>query len=159
MPADLGKVFLGTHRHRLDSKQRVTLPADYRRIVSALEEGSEHEAFGIALAADRSHLIILPLQSLFSQAAKGGHLTDAHKVAPFCAPFSFDAQGRTILSAEHISQLGLTDKENRELVIVGVYDRIEIWPKKTWDERESQRRLSEAAPILGDPSKDEPGPG
>lgn len=93
MPADLGKVFLGTHRHRLDSKQRVTLPADYRRIVSALEEGSEHEAFGIALAADRSHLIILPLQSLFSQAAKGGAFDRCTQGCAFLRSFFLRCSG------------------------------------------------------------------
>ena len=101
----------------------------------------------------------LPLRSLFRQASEGGAITDAHRVAPFCSPLSSDEQGRTLLSKEHIAQLGLKGKEGRELVFVGVYDRIEIWPKKTWDERESQRRLGEAAPILGEPARDEPGPG
>ena len=159
MSTDLSKVFLGTHRHKLDNKNRVSLPADFRRIVSALEEGADGESFGIALSADRSHLIILPLRSLFRQASEGGAITDAHRVAPFCSPLSSDEQGRTLLSKEHIAQLGLKGKEGRELVFVGVYDRIEIWPKMTWDERESQRRLGEAAPILGEPARDEPGPG
>lgn len=60
------------------------------------------------------------------------------------------------MSQEHVSQLGLAGNQDRELVIVGVYDRIEIWPKKTWDERESQRRMSEATPILGASKGGEP---
>ncbi len=157
MSSDLSKVFLGTHRYKLDSKNRFSLPADFRRIVSALQDGADHETFGIALAPDRSHLVILPLRSLFSQASQGsGQLTDAHKVAPFCNPLSTDPQGRSLMSQEHVSQLGLAGNQDRELVIVGVYDRIEIWPKKTWDERESQRRMSEATPILGASKGGEP---
>lgn len=157
MTSDLSKIFLGTHRFKLDGKNRFTLPAEFRRIISAMQDGADNETFGIALAPDRSHLVILPLRSLFLQASQGpGQMTDAHKVAPFCSALSPDPQGRSLMSQEHISQLGLAGNEDRELVIVGVYDRIEIWPKKTWDQRESQRRLNEASPILGSSKGEEP---
>ena len=146
MAKSIRDVFTGVHRHRLDDKNRVCLPVGFRDTIRKQEDGGEN--YGIAIAPDETHLVVLPLKALFQQAAKMGGDTQAHRVAPFCAPFRFDKQGRMQISKDHVTQLGVAPQA--KLVFVGTFDRIEVWPEDRWDKTERQKRLDRARPVFGE---------
>lgn len=52
------------------------------------------------------------------------------------APIAPDGQGRVQLSEEHVDHAGL----ERDVLLVGMLDRFEIWDKATFDAEEAHRK-------------------
>jgi MraZ protein len=121
-------VFLGTHRPRLDDKGRLFLPARFRDDLA--------EGLVITKGQDRC-LCVYPrpefdrMAETLSRApgtAKG--LRDYSRVFFGSASDETpDKQGRLTLPQELRTYAGL----DRDVVVVGVNTRVEIWDSTAWD--------------------------
>jgi MraZ protein len=126
-------MFLGEHQHSLDAKGRVILPARFRE---QLEGGAV-----MAKALDGC-LAVYPLAE-FEQvaerardAARGGK-AGRHAARTFftsAVDFIPDKQGRVAVPANLREFAGLT----RDVVVAGMYHRIEIWDADRFRERDRE---------------------
>lgn len=122
--------FLGSYRHTLDAKGRVSLPAPFRH-------GSDAEGFVLVRAHpdaltlypdDRWEQVAADLADLRRRKPAKRHMVlqltaNAHRIVP-------DAQGRMLIPERLRQEIGLED----EALIVGALDRIEIWSPRRFEE-------------------------
>ena len=125
-------MFTGEYFHQLDAKNRIRIPARLKK-----DLGEEYYfAFGT------NHCIFVFTKQKMEQyleelgAAKLSDLEAQKRVRMFartCGQVEEDNQGRIVLSPElrRHAQLG---KDDKELVICGAVNRIEIWNKRLYDE-------------------------
>ena len=120
-------MFMGTHYHNIDSKGRVIIPAKIR------EQLGEH--FIITRGFDQSisvysmeqwdiimeNLAQLPTNQKSARRIKRMFLSFAEEVEP-------DKQGKVIIPPDLRTLAGL----EKEVVIVGQENHIEIWSKANW---------------------------
>ena len=120
----------GQYAHNIDAKGRLFIPAALRRELGQtfhVTVGQDHclsvfsdeswDAFMGKLKA-LSYNEVKKLRALFAYAAD-------------CEP---DAQGRILLPAKLREYAGLT----KEVVVVGSFDRVEIWNAQRWAEIENE---------------------
>ena len=134
--------FLGQYEHTLDAKNRLTIPAKFRAQL----------AEGIVLAKEQETCIaIRPATSwnrFTEEMQRLGTLWDQdyrdfqrrYTAGAFDA--QLDAAGRIMLPQTLIDKAGL----EREVVLVGNLDTIEVWDRARW--REEEARLDDAVPEL-----------
>ncbi len=136
-------MFKGTYQHRLDGKGRLPIPAAFRRalgdaprvVVTLLDQClaiySPHE-----WARLEGQLAALPA---FSRQVKG--LT--RLLMSRAAECEIDVQGRILVPPPLREAAGL----QRDAVVVGVLNRIEVWAPEAWDGfvRESERLLDDVS--------------
>ena len=125
-------MFTGEYFHQLDAKNRIRIPARLKK-----DLGEEYYfAFGT------NHCIFVFTKQKMEQyleelgEAKLSDLEAQKRVRMFartCVQVEEDNQGRIVLSPElrRHAQLG---KDDKELVICGAVNRIEIWNKRLYDE-------------------------
>jgi MraZ protein len=122
---------LGQHRYQLDSKGRIALPAKFR---DAFEGGVY-----LTLGQDDC-LYAFPLEEwqrrkeeVGSRPLSGG---DARAYARMffgnAERADLDSQGRLVIPARLRAAVGL----EREAVVVGVSERLDIWAAPVWDRYE-----------------------
>ena len=134
-------MFLGEYRHSLDAKGRIILPAKFRE---ELADG----AYMAKAMTDPCLYVYLPEE--FVQVAedtrermKHGNRAAKEAARSFFAGASEvvpDKQGRVAIPSHLRSFAGL----EREVVVAGVFARLEIWDAAKWDERERQTEASSA---------------
>jgi len=116
---------LGTHSYQLDPKGRISLPARFRE---ALADG----AF-LTLGQDGC-LYCFPRAEWDARAeeVRRAPLSDpdgrayARMFFGSAEPVELDAQGRLVVPQRLRAQVGI----GREVVVVGVFDRLEIWDRE-----------------------------
>lgn len=125
-------MFTGEYFHQLDAKNRIRIPARLKK-----DLGEEYYfAFGT-----NQCIFVFTKQKMEQYleelgAAKLSDLEAQKRVRMFartCVQVEEDNQGRIVLSPElrRHAQLG---KDDKELVICGAVNRIEIWNKRLYDE-------------------------
>jgi MraZ protein len=112
-------MLLGEHDHTIDDKNRLTLPARFRQALAGgivLTRGLDAcvEAYP---SNDWQQLVESRLAGLNPLR----HETGAVESTP-------DKQGRVMLPPSLIEHAGL----GREVVVVGMRDRLEIWDRASW---------------------------
>lgn len=120
-------MFTGTYTPKVDEKGRLFLPARFR--------DSTAEGLVITRGQERA-LDIRPMADwvAFVEKFKNSSQTDARLRAYSRMLFGLaseqvpDKQGRITLSPELRAYAGL----DKECVVIGVYDRIEIWEPQAW---------------------------
>jgi MraZ protein len=127
-------MLIGTHEHTIDDKNRLTLPARFR--------GSFGEGGIVTLGLDGclfaftrarwEELVKTRLANLDQLTADGRTLmrhffAHAQEAEP-------DRQGRVVLPSHLIERANL----GREVVVVGVYDRLEIWDRAAWRAQQAE---------------------
>ena len=126
-------MFVGQFRHAMDAKNRVTIPAIWRR-------GDIEEFFSIANVKD-GFLMVLPRGAMRKVVAKVESNSGLNPLAgkQFIRQFNSRAQrlvidkaGRMLIPAEQCSRLQLCG----EVVLVGNGQRIEVWNPEKWAEWE-----------------------
>jgi MraZ protein len=134
-------VFVGTFEHSLDDKGRVVLPSAFRPHLADKGYLSQFDAClglwtedGFAAVAQRLTDKIRAGQA--SQEAMRAFAANAHEVRP-------DAQGR-ITIPQRLRDFARLD---RDVVVIGTIDRIEIWDAQRWEERSGQADQSLAEVI------------
>lgn len=125
----------GTYTHSVDEKGRVTLPARFRELLGnrfVVTRGFDHCLFVYPEAEWgqlESKLAGQPLGGTDARAFKRLFFASAGDAEP-------DRQGRVLLPQHLREHAGI----DREVVIIGVSDRVEIWARDQWEEY-SQGRI------------------
>ncbi|KNF09929.1 transcriptional regulator MraZ [Gottschalkia purinilytica] len=130
-------MFIGEYQHSLDNKGRIIIPAKFRDELG--------DNFIITKGLDNC-LFIFPKTewNLFEQKIKSLPLTskDARAFTRFffsgAAECELDKQGR-VLIPHNLREHSRLDKE---AVIIGVSNRVEIWSKEEWDYYNEDESLS-----------------
>ncbi len=129
-------MFLRKHQHTIDDNNRLAMPSSIRKCVDEEKEG---KGFYITPGLDKCLAIYPPLH--FEETTKKlKQLSFTNKKARtflrlFFSRSSFvacDEQGRIVIPQLLKDYAGL----KKEVVIIGVMDRIEIWDLKHWNDFE-----------------------
>ncbi len=130
-------MFTGKYLHTIDDNNRLAIPSSIRKCVDEEKEG---KGFFITPGLDKCLAIYPPLH--FKEITKKlSELMFTNQKARtfqrlfFSRSSSFvtcDKQGRIIIPQLHKDYAGL----KKEVVIIGVMDRIEIWDLQHWNEFE-----------------------
>lgn len=121
-------MFLGTHTPRLDDKGRIVMPAKFREGLAA----------GLVLSKGQDRSVVVWPVAEFGEYAKRiqeASRTDARARAYSRVLFSAasdetpDKQGRISVPATLREYAGL----DRDCIVVGNHDTLEIWNPKTWE--------------------------
>ena len=121
-------MFLGTHRPRLDEKNRVILPAKFRDALAdglVMTKGQDRCLVVWTKAAFETYAADLRTGSQTSEKVRAYTrvlFASAYDDAP-------DRQGRIVIPATLRQYAGLT----KDCVVVGADTRIEIWDAAAWE--------------------------
>ena len=129
--------FIGEYAYSLDSKGRVNIPAKFRQSLSDDNEGT----FVIARGMD-SCVWIYPLIQWKDIESNLRNLSSLSKInrtfvrntARYASPSTYDKQGRITLTPSLIDYAGL----DKDVLIVGMVNKIEIWNPTRLDETDKQ---------------------
>ncbi|HHY21131.1 MAG TPA: division/cell wall cluster transcriptional repressor MraZ [Bacilli bacterium] len=140
-------MFMGEYRHSIDEKGRLIIPAKFRQELG--------ETFVITRGLERC-LFVYPLSEWGTLESKLKNLPFTKKDARAFTRFFFsgatdcelDKQGRVTIS----SVLREYATIQKECVIIGVSNRVEVWSKDIWEQyvSESEESFSEIAENLID---------
>ena len=120
-------MFLGEHEHTLDQKGRLTLPAKYRDSFPeglVLSRGMDGCVFAYPRAdwsELASRLAALDTLGRDDRMMKRHFFSGATEVMP-------DRQGRVMIPTTLASHAKL----ERDVVVAGVFDHLEIWDRAAW---------------------------
>lgn len=137
-------MLMGEFHHNLDAKGRLILPAKIRENLG--------EKFIITKGIDKC-LFVYPLNEWESIIQKYRELPNTKEARDFMRFFlsgasecEFDRLGRINISEPLLKYASL----NRECVIIGVNERLEIWNKDLWDNfvLENEKNFSNIADHL-----------
>ena len=121
-------MLLGTHEHTIDDKNRLTLPAKFRK---AFQDGlvitrGLDQCLHAYRREDWDRLVesrLAPLDPLSKEARR----MERYFFAP-ATEAELDKQGRVMLPATLIAHAQL----GRDVVVAGVNNRLEIWDREAW---------------------------
>ena len=138
-------MFMGEYHHNIDDKGRIIIPSKFRYELGEkfiVTRGLEKCLFIYSLNEWNS--IVNKLKTLpFTK-------KDARDFIRFflsgAAECEFDKQGRINITSPLVSYADL----NKEVVIIGANDRIEIWSKEGWDKFfvDNENKLADIAEHL-----------
>ncbi|MBE3551136.1 MAG: Cell division protein MraZ [Brockia lithotrophica] len=145
-------MFLGEHRHVLDEKGRLTIPARFREELGSpfiLTRGLDGSLFAYPLSAWRTlerRLRSLPFTRRDVRAFTRLLFAGAVEVEP-------DRQGRISIPPNLAAYAGLA----KNVVVVGVSARVEIWDEARWEAyvAEGEAKYTDLAESLIDLGLDE----
>jgi len=130
-------MFIGEYQHTLDPKNRVIMPSKFREKLG--------DSFVMTKGLDNCLFIYSSEEwSIVEDKLKSLPMTnkDARAFVRFffagACECELDKQGR-ILMPSHLKEYAKIDKD---LVIIGVSTRIEIWSKEEWDKFNSDANIS-----------------
>jgi len=133
-------MFMGEYTHSIDNKGRLIIPAKFRELLGesfTVTQGLDGCLFAYADAEWKEFeqkLVSLPLSSekarKFTRYFLGGAVTA-----------DIDKQGRILLPAKLRDVAHLT----KDVVLVGLGSRIEIWDKERWEEKSTYDDMAELA--------------
>jgi MraZ protein len=127
-------MFSGTHTPKLDDKGRLILPAKFR---DELKEG-------LVITRGQEHALDVRTTAQFAEFTEkftNASQTDARMRAYGRMLFALaseqvpDKQGRVSLTPELRQYAGL----ERDAVVIGIFDRIEIWEPSAWTRYTSEQ--------------------
>ena len=121
-------MLMGEYHHNIDDKNRLVIPSKFR-----YELGEE---FIITRGLDKC-IFVFPKKTWESTVENLKNLpftrTNARNFTRFllsgAAICEFDSQGRVSITSPLIEYAGI----NKECVVIGANDRLEIWAKESWD--------------------------
>ncbi len=130
-------MLMGTQENLIDAKNRYTVPARFR------------EDIGLRCVLTRgldNCLILFPMETWKEQQTKLQALPKSDKDARRFLRFIYsnameceiDKQGRTVLPESYRKTAGI----KKELVSIGMLDRVEIWAKEVYDSDNDGGKLS-----------------
>ncbi len=134
-------MFIGEYQHALDGKGRMALPVKFRTAFSGgcvVTRGIDQCLAIYAMDAWKTlagKLAALPLSQANTRAFGRLMLAGAMDMTP-------DKQGRIVLP-DYLRQYA---KLGKEVIVAGLYDRLEIWEKTAWEQYKA-RTESESTDI------------
>lgn len=120
-------MFVGQYEHAIDQKGRVAIPAKFRRVFKR-EAVATKGLDGCLFVFTREKWQKMATSIGQLPVSKSSARLYARLILAGAAEAEFDNQGRILLPAYLRSYAGL---EN-QVVVIGLYDRVEIWDKKKW---------------------------
>ena len=142
-------MWYGQYQHALDSKDRFVLPSKFREKIRSLKKKKFYITRGLDGCLFLFHVEIwkkleeklknLPFTKREARSFNRMYFSGAQEV-------EIDSQGRAMLPI-YLKEFAKIEKD---LVIVGVADRIEIWAKCEWDKcyQSSKKKFEEVAEDL-----------
>ncbi len=137
--------YVGTFRHTLDAKNRLTIPAKWRF------SGDEQEVY-LALPHPSGHVMVLPpveVEKLYERISAlpfsdEGAQEFQHKFFSQAHSFGCDSQGRVNLSESLLKRAGI----GREVVLVGTMTKFGIWSPDAWASVDPERNGDNLADLM-----------
>lgn len=140
-------MFIGEFHHKLDNKGRMAIPAKFRNVLrkgAVITRGLDS---CLTIYSKNNWLILaeklsnLPIVKSNSRAFSRFMLSGATEI-------NLDKQGR-VLIPEYLREYSALKKE---IIIVGLFDKIEIWPKDRWAKYRdnTEKKSSQIAEKLGE---------
>ena len=125
----------GTYEHSIDAKGRLFIPAKLREELGV--------TFYLAMGVDEC-LAIYPQETWnrFTEKFASLPMSQSAAMRPLFANASkceLDSQGRIVIPQKLRKYAGL----EKDAVIIGVNDRVEIWSAETWNAREEEEMTPE----------------
>lgn len=143
-------VFVNTYTHSLDSKKRLTLPADWREVVGVPRRLFVLPGVSVrclcAYPAREMTRRLEKLRNLSIADDKGRQLARALASRSDLVPW--DSQGRIRIKDDLLDYAELVN----QVVLVGTFDGIELWSPDRWKEQMGsmdQPQLGDAARYVG----------
>ena len=139
-----GEMFIGQFEHTIDEKNRIAIPAKFRKELkdgAILSKGLDGCLFMFAkakFARMAQDISSLPLSKSSARLYSRLMLASAQEV-------EFDNQGRIILPG----YLKKFSSLKKNAVVIGIYDRIEIWAQESWV-KESAKTDKKAEDLIED---------
>lgn len=140
-------MFVGQHEHSLDAKGRVVLPVSFR---SAVVDRGYVTNLGSCIGLwdeEGFRTITEELKKLLVERTLSQD--DFRKMMRETRQVNLDAAGRITMPRELLDELGF----DKEVIITGRLDRVEIWPKALFEEKsvdaESNAKLADTIDHLG----------
>ena len=135
-------MFIGEFNHKLDAKNRMALPAKFRDQLNdtvVITKGLDGCLSGYTM--EKWNAILAKLVTLPSTNKQAR--TYVRALTSKACECSFDSQGRIQLPAYLTKEAHLT----KDVIVVGVGDRIEIWDAETWNnyDAKAQEEFDEVA--------------
>jgi len=133
----LGPLFTGTYNHGIDEKGRIIVPAKLRAAVQEERDGS---GFWMSRGLDGCISMYTPrgweqLRQRVPGTEFSGKRRNFERMLYAGAQYGMcDRQGRIIIPELLKEAAGI----QKDVVIVGVGERIEIWGKERWDDLSAQ---------------------
>ena len=130
-------MFTGKHLHTIDDNNRLAIPSSIRKCVDEKKEG---KGFFITPGLDKCLALYSPLHFEETSKKLTVPMFTNKKARNFQRLFfsmsssvvTCDKQGRIIIPQLHKDYAGL----KKEVIIIGVMDRVEIWDLQHWKEFE-----------------------
>ena len=113
-------MFIGEYEHALDSKNRMIVPSKFRE-----ELGNKYYTLNEWGALEKK-LKNLPLTNKNARAFVRFFFSGANEI-------DMDKQGRSLIPQNLLEYAGI----KKEIVSIGVSNRIELWSKEKWEEYNS----------------------
>ncbi len=130
-------MFTGKYLHTIDDNNRLAIPSSIRKCVDEKKEG---KGFFITPGLDKCLTLYSPLHFEETSEKLTEPMFTNRKARNFQRLFfsmsssvvTCDKQGRIIIPQLHKDYAGL----KKEVIIIGVMDKIEIWDLQQWNEFE-----------------------
>lgn len=125
-------MLIGTYRHSVDAKNRMRMPSKFKGELGenfVITKGTSNNLFVFSaeqFSAVYEKLMALPLFDEEAQKPVRKFLASAFESEE-------DGQGRVLLPKELIAHAKIT----KNLVFVGVGNRVEIWAEEVWEENQN----------------------
>jgi MraZ protein len=122
-------MFIGEYRHTFDAKNRISLPAKFRKELGAsvvVTRGLDHCLFIYPKAAWKKQAALFAQQSTGSSAGRGL----ARLMLAGASESDVDNSGR-ILVPDYLKNFATLKEKS---VMAGVADRVEVWDENVWEE-------------------------
>jgi MraZ protein len=137
--------FSGSHTAKLDDKHRFVLPQEMR--YGLVEEGKCEFVIGLGLGGCLAIYRKALIDQIVAKFQENQHVAKFQKFFTLffstLYPTECDKIGRVMLPANLKAAVGI----DKEMVIAGVMDKIEIWPKAIYD-RNLQELLEGTSPEM-----------
>ena len=130
--------FIGIYFYSMDSKNRLAIPAKFRASLQGQKEIILSQGLEGCLNLYPSEAWVKLTEKLESFPLKNKVEQRAFKRMLFASAsnIEFDEEGR-ILVPQHLVQYG---QLNRDIVVIGLGEKIEIWSKALWEKYQSRQK-------------------
>ena len=144
---EVGNMFIGEYSHNLDAKGRLIIPSKFREEL--------HVSFILTRGLDGCLTIysIAQWEKIFEEINKLPGTKEATRkyirvLTSNASECMLDNQGRILIPSNLSASVGI----EKECVVVGANDHIEIWNKTSWEEyfKEASESFEEVAENLSD---------
>jgi len=142
-------MWYGEYTHTIDEKDRFILPAKFREKIKTLKERNFYITRGLdgclfLFAEEAWRKLEDKLKSLSFTKQQSRHFNRLYFSG--ASEVDIDTQGRITIT-EYLKEFA---QIKREIVIIGVSDRIEVWDKLRWNKffKENQKNFEEMSEDL-----------